>query len=313
MNESRPFAEMGDPYGPKPWGDDSNIKSQPAINSLKCPDSPQVFAEAMNIVVDSLVNALSPWVGNFLREIWNSSIQTPTPYETLRTLLQAVKTWNHHHIHEITAKIEGTQNTDVEDGVLQDAINAACISRAMVLMSIRIDPNAQPNVNIRLPSAPDFIHRVYIEVAAHVHDFAERYFPTTQVTLASDDIERIVKIGIQKAMTACIPIRSILKATMSPLSYKRIDQPAPPPLPTQPPPPPVVEPSITRTEPMQPPNLQPIPQQPQPMQPQPQQPMQPMQTEPTNPEPQQGPTSRLDAEPDFDLQFDENDEENDMS
>ena len=174
-----------------------------------------VFAQAKVEYTKQLIDILHTHVFDGFNSIYNESkkiyiTKTGIPILNIfRKLLENVPIWNNEIIEEETNRIIKISKCDW----LEDLVTAVFISHTRILMSIGPNQNTQ-KINVSVPKTPNFIHKIYINVARDIWKNPYLY----NENVAGHDrqrnmnrVDEMIKDNIEATIRKELPIKEILR------------------------------------------------------------------------------------------------------
>ncbi len=176
-----------------------------------------VLSEAKNEYSSRLVTILTPLIIEGIKSIFkeayelcNKNDETNKYLMTFQNFLTRIPRWNQQIINEETKRIIQRSRCSY----LEDILTCVHITQLKILTSIRVS-SRQKKVSIDIPKLPDFIHKVYIEMARKLYEnvylFEARIVPLQQQKNMRE-CEIICRECILAVVQASMPIEQILRA-----------------------------------------------------------------------------------------------------
>lgn len=177
------------------------------------------LSEAKNEYSARLVNILTPHitegVNSIFSEAWNLCYENDEPSKYLMTFqnfLARIPKWNQTIIDEECERILEKSGC----GYLEDLITCVHITQLKILTSIRVGTK-QKKLELDIPKASDFIHKVYIDLARTLYKnvyLFEKGVSALQMQRYQREIEGMIRESILNAIRQSIPTDHILRAYM---------------------------------------------------------------------------------------------------
>jgi len=208
------------------------------------------LSESKNEWCARLLNAMAPAVIEGLRSIFQEASdlcqkenQEEKYLMTFQTYLSRIPKWNPEIIQTERTRIEERSRI----GYLEDLITCVHIVQLKALTCVRVGQK-QKCVDIDVPSANAFVHKVYTQVARRLYT-SVYLFETDVAPLEKQkrgrELELLVKECIMNAIRDSVPVEQILKAYVAQTEEQVEEEGHGPPLPPAPKPvvPPVAKPA----------------------------------------------------------------------
>jgi hypothetical protein len=175
------------------------------------------LCESKNEWCARLVNALTPAVIEGLRSIFTEADnlcaredQDDKYLMTFQTYLSRIPKWNEDIIKGERERIEERSRC----GYLEDLITCVHVVQLKALTCVRVGQK-QKCVDLDIPSADSFVHKVYTLVARRLYTSVylfEKGVPPLEKQKLNRELEVLVKECIMDAIRDSVPIERILKA-----------------------------------------------------------------------------------------------------
>ena len=158
-----------------------------------------LLLDAKNIYVNQLSEAVGPYILKTLEALYAEVLQGGSSKVLLRfqAKLKEIPLWNSTLIEEHAAAIEA------KFPYLADLIAAAFVAYVKVMSSIKLRSD-KPNIRLKLPTNPAFVHKAFINVA--------RDFYVAPQLAENVSNYQTMRVAVEKTIRDMLPIRDILKA-----------------------------------------------------------------------------------------------------
>ena len=176
-----------------------------------------VLSEAKNEYSSRLVTILTPLIIEGIKSIYkeaydlcNKNDETNKYLMTFQNFLTRIPRWNQQIINEETKRIIQRSRCSY----LEDILTCVHITQLKILTSIRVSSH-QKKVSIDIPKLPDFIHKVYIELARKLYENVYLFEADTmplQQQKNMRECEVLCRECILTVVRASMPIEQILRA-----------------------------------------------------------------------------------------------------
>ena len=186
------------------------------------------LSESKNEWCARLVNTLTPatigGLKSIFQEAWNVCIENDEEDKylmTFQTFLSRVPKWNAQMISDERKRIE----EDSGCGYLEELITCVHVIQLKALTCVRVG-HKQKKVDIDVPSADEFIHRVYTNVARKLYTnvyLFEKDINALEVQKHNRELEIIIKECILNAVRDTMPVEKILRAYMDETEEQDVD------------------------------------------------------------------------------------------
>ena len=186
------------------------------------------LTESKNEWCARLVNTLAPAVivglKSIFDEAWNVCLESDDEDKylmTFQTFLSRVPKWN--------AQIIAVERKRIEEesacGYLEELITCVHVIQLKALTCVRVG-HKQKKVDIDVPSADQFIHRVYTNVARKLYTnvyLFEKDISPLDTQKHNRELEMIIKECVLNAVRDTMPIEKILRAYMDETEEQDVD------------------------------------------------------------------------------------------
>ena len=166
-----------------------------------------------------LVNILTPVTIQGIKSIFDEAYELCKENDeldkylmTFQTFLSRVPKWNNTIIETERKRIIESSGCNY----LEELITCVHVIQLKTLTCVRVGQK-QKKVDIDVPSADDFIHRVYTNVARKLYTniyLFEKNIAPLQIQKHNRELETIIKECIMNSVRESIPVESILRAYM---------------------------------------------------------------------------------------------------
>ena len=175
------------------------------------------LGESRNEWVARLVDVMAPAVMEGIRSIFDEALNICVENDeedkylmTFQTFLSRIPKWNPEMIQKERERIEEKSGCNY----LEDLITCVHIIQLKALTCVRVGFK-QKQVNLDVPSADQFVHRVYTLTArklyANVYLF-ERDAPPLHVQRHGREAELLIREAVLAAVREGVPVDRILRA-----------------------------------------------------------------------------------------------------
>jgi len=186
------------------------------------------LGESKNEWCARLVNILTPAVIDGLKSIFKEALELCEENDeldkylmTFQTFLSRIPKWNDSIIGEERARIE----TFTKCGYLEELITCVHVIQLKALTCVRVGQK-QKKIDIDIPSADVFIHKVYINVArklyTNVYLFEAELAPL-DLQKNNRQLELFAQESILNTIRDTMPVESILRAYMDETEEEEVD------------------------------------------------------------------------------------------
>jgi hypothetical protein len=186
------------------------------------------LGESKNEWCARLVNILTPAVIDGLKSIFKEALELCEENDehdkylmTFQTFLSRIPKWNDSIIGEERARIE----TFTKCGYLEELITCVHVIQLKALTCVRVGQK-QKKIDIDIPSADVFIHKVYINVArklyTNVYLFEAELAPL-DLQKNNRQLELFAQESILNTIRETMPVESILRAYMDETEEEEVD------------------------------------------------------------------------------------------
>lgn len=186
------------------------------------------LSESKNEWCARLVNTLTPAVIAGLKSIfdeaWNVCLENDEEDKylmTFQTFLSRVPRWNAQMIEDERKRIE----EESACAYLEELVTCVHVIQLKALTCVRVG-HKQKKVDIDVPSAEQFVHRVYTNVARKLYTnvyLFEKDISPLEVQKHNRELEIIIKECILNAVRDTMPIEKILRAYMDETEEQDVD------------------------------------------------------------------------------------------
>lgn len=186
------------------------------------------LSESKNEWCARLVNTLTPAVivglKSIFDEAWNVCLENDEEDKylmTFQTFLSRVPRWNAQMIEDERKRIE----EESACAYLEELVTCVHVIQLKALTCVRVG-HKQKKVDIDVPSAEQFIHRVYTNVARKLYTnvyLFEKDISPLDVQKHNRELEIIIKECILNAVRDTMPIEKILRAYMDETEEQDVD------------------------------------------------------------------------------------------
>ena len=177
------------------------------------------LGESRNEWVARLIDVMTPATIEGLKSIFEEAVTICTENDeedkylmTFQTFLSRIPKWNPEIISKERERIETTSGCSY----LEDLITCVHVIQLKALTCVRVGTK-QKKVDIDVPSANDFVHRVYIIAArklyTNVYLFERNVVPLQQQRYMRE-LELLVREAVLSAVRDGVPVEGILRAYM---------------------------------------------------------------------------------------------------
>ena len=186
------------------------------------------LGESKNEWCARLVNILTPAVIDGLKSIFKEALELCEENDeldkylmTFQTFLSRIPKWNDSIIGEERVRIE----TFTKCGYLEELITCVHVIQLKALTCVRVGQK-QKKIDIDIPSADVFIHKVYINVArklyTNVYLFEAELAPL-DLQKNNRQLELFAQESILNTIRDTMPVESILRAYMDETEEEEVD------------------------------------------------------------------------------------------
>lgn len=178
------------------------------------------LVESKNEWCARLVNIFTPAVIEGMQSIFTEAVnlcenddESSHYLMTFQTFLKRIPNWNPEIIEKERRRIEDESGCNY----LEDLVTCVHIVQLKALSCIRVS-NTNKKVDIDVPSASRFIHKVYIKCAAKIYKNVYLYEleqEPLQVQKNNRELELLIREAILEAVRDTMPIEKLLKAYMA--------------------------------------------------------------------------------------------------
>lgn len=178
------------------------------------------LVESKNEWCARLVNIFTPAVIEGMQSIFTEAVnlcenddESSQYLMTFQTFLKRIPNWNPEIIEKERRRIEDESGCNY----LEDLVTCVHIVQLKALSCIRVS-NTNKKVDIDVPSASRFIHKVYIKCAAKIYKNVYLYEleqEPLQVQKNNRELELLIREAILEAVRDTMPIEKLLKAYMA--------------------------------------------------------------------------------------------------
>ena len=175
-----------------------------------------------------LVNTITPAIieglKSIFKEAWDlcsESNEEDQYLMTFQTFLSRIPSWNDTIVDTERKRIEEASSC----GYLEDLISCVHIVQLKALTCVRVG-QTQKKVDIDIPNANQFIHRVYINVARKLYTniyLFDHDVTALEIQKHNRELEMIIKECILNAVRDTIPIENILRAYIDKTEEQDVD------------------------------------------------------------------------------------------
>mgnify|MGYP001178414325 CR=1 FL=1 len=186
------------------------------------------LSESKNEWCARLVNTLTPAIiaglKSIFEEAWNVCIESEEEDKylmTFQTFLSRVPKWNPQMIEEERKRIEQESGC----GYLEELITCVHVIQLKALTCVRVG-HKQKKIDIDVPNADQFVHRVYTNVARKLYTnvyIFQKEIPPLEVQKHNRELELIIKECILNAVRDTMPVEKILRAYMDETEEQDVD------------------------------------------------------------------------------------------
>ena len=186
------------------------------------------LSESKNEWCARLVNTLTPAVIAGLKSIfdeaWNVCLENDEEDKylmTFQTFLSRVPRWNAQMIEDERKRIEEESSC----AYLEELVTCVHVIQLKALTCVRVG-HKQKKVDIDVPSADQFVHRVYTNVARKLYTnvyLFEKDISPLEVQKHNRELEIIIKECILNAVRDTMPVEKILRAYMDETEEQDVD------------------------------------------------------------------------------------------
>ena len=186
------------------------------------------LSESKNEWCARLVNTLTPAIIGGLKSIfdeaWNVCLENDEEDKylmTFQTFLSRVPRWNAQMIEEERKRIE----VESACAYLEDLVTCVHVIQLKALTCVRVG-HKQKKVDIDVPSADQFVHRVYTNVARKLYTnvyLFEKDISPLEVQKHNRELEIIIKECILNSVRDTMPVEKILRAYMDETEEQDVD------------------------------------------------------------------------------------------
>ena len=174
------------------------------------------------------LNTLTPAVIEGLKSIFEESWKLCQENDeedkylmTFQTFLSRIPQWNSTIIETERKRIEEVSGC----GYLEELITCVHVIQLKALTCVRVG-HKQKKVDIDIPSADDFIHKAYANVARKLYTnvyLFEKDIPPLEIQKNNRELELIIKECIMTSVRDTMPIEAILRAYMDETEEQGVD------------------------------------------------------------------------------------------
>ena len=186
------------------------------------------LSESKNEWCARLVNTLTPAIIAGLKSIfdeaWNVCLENDEEDKylmTFQTFLSRVPRWNAQMVEEERKRIE----LESACAYLEELVTCVHVIQLKALTCVRVG-HKQKKVDIDVPSADQFVHRVYTNVARKLYTnvyLFEKDISPLEVQKHNRELEIIIKECILNAVRDTMPVEKILRAYMDETEEQDVD------------------------------------------------------------------------------------------
>ena len=186
------------------------------------------LSESKNEWCARLVNTLTPAIiiglKSIFDEAWNLCIENDDEDKylmTFQTFLSRVPKWNMEMIEQERKRIE----EESACAYLEELITCVHVIQLKALTCVRVG-HKQKKVDIDVPSADQFVHRVYTNVARKLYTnvyLFEKDISPLEVQKHNRELEIIIKECVLNAVRDTMPVEKILRAYMDETEEQDVD------------------------------------------------------------------------------------------
>tara|TARA_B100001063_G_C16769246_1_gene560521 strand:+ start:999 stop:2072 length:1074 start_codon:yes stop_codon:yes gene_type:complete len=177
------------------------------------------LGESKNEWCASLVNTLTPAIIDGLKSIFKEALELCEENDendkylmTFQTFLSRIPKWNDSIIGEERTRIEKF----TQCGYLEELITCVHVVKLKALTCVRVGQQ-QKKIDIDIPSADTFIHKVYINVARKLYTnvyLFEADLPPLELQKNNRQLELFAQESILNTIRDTMPVETILRAYM---------------------------------------------------------------------------------------------------
>jgi hypothetical protein len=186
------------------------------------------LSESKNEWCARLVNTLTPAVIEGLKSIFEESWKLCQENDeedkylmTFQTFLSRIPQWNPTIIETERKRIEEVSGC----GYLEELITCVHVIQLKALTCVRVG-QVQKKIDINIPSADDFIHKAYANVARKLYTnvyLFEKDIPPLDIQKNNRELELIIKECIMTSVRDTMPVEAILRAYMDETEEQGVD------------------------------------------------------------------------------------------
>lgn len=158
-----------------------------------------LLLDAKNIYVNQLSEAVGPYVLKVIEEMYDETVEAGSSKVLMRfqAKLRQVPVWNSTVVEQHAAAVQ------VKHPYLGDLIAAAFVAYVKVMSSIKLRAD-KPDIRLKLPTNPAFVHKAFINVARDFYAAPQMgEHPSTYQGM---------RVAVERTIRDMLPIRDILKA-----------------------------------------------------------------------------------------------------
>ena len=186
------------------------------------------LSESKNEWCARLVNTLTPAIivglKSIFDEAWNVCLENDEEDKylmTFQTFLSRVPRWNAQMIEDERKRIE----EESACAYLEELVTCVHVIQLKALTCVRVG-HKQKKVDIDVPSANQFVHRVYTNVARKLYTnvyLFEKDISPLEVQKHNRELEIIIKECVLNAVRDTMPVEKILRAYMDETEEQDVD------------------------------------------------------------------------------------------
>ena len=175
------------------------------------------LSESKNEWCARLVNTLTPAIiaglKSIFEEAWNMCLENDEEDKYLmmfQTFLSRIPKWNDQIISDERKRIEETTSC----GYLEELITCVHVIQLKALTCVRVG-HKQKKVDIDVPNADQFVHRVYTNVARKMYTnvyLFEKNISPLEIQKHNRELEIIIQECVLNAVRDTMPVEQILRA-----------------------------------------------------------------------------------------------------
>jgi len=186
------------------------------------------LTESKNEWCVRLVNTITPAIieglKSIFKEAWDlcsESNEEDQYLMTFQTFLSRIPSWNDTIVNTERKRIEEVSNC----GYLEELISCVHVVQLKALTCVRVG-QTQKKVDIDIPNANQFIHRVYINIARKLYTniyLFDHDVTALEIQKHNRELEMIIKECILNAVRDTMPIENILRAYIDETEEQDVD------------------------------------------------------------------------------------------